>query len=124
MDRKSGTSIFAKSFTRPYFPSIFPLGTSNEFGVRFSGGYCPEERLRGVQNGCTWVLNTPGLFQSVHQSMHRRPKLVWQRKASIVTLTAIVTSCAWNVKLHLWLIVSLIFKQNSCVNDNVFLTNV
>jgi hypothetical protein len=33
-----------------------------------------EERLQRVQNGCTSVRNTRGIFQRVRQSTHRRPE--------------------------------------------------
>jgi hypothetical protein len=63
-----------------------------------------EELLQRVQNGCTSVRNTPGIFQRVRQSIHHRAEVcvVLQRPtfwAPTVT-TTIVTSCHSNVNLH------------------------
>jgi hypothetical protein len=89
-----------------------------------SAVHTSEELLH--QNGYTLVHSTPGIFQHICQSLR------WWAEAcerptfgvSAETLTTILTSYHWNVKLRFLPIVALFLEHNSFVVYNFCLTDI
>jgi hypothetical protein len=93
-------------FTRPDSHWFSPLGTSNKFCVRFSGGYCSGTAAArstwlylGLQH--SWHVSAlPSIYALLRRSLCGSAwPTFW---APTVTLTTVVTFCPWNVKWHVF----------------------